>query len=462
MEQLYKKPVLILITNSFAAINVIHSGLIKEMDKRYEVHILSSFLGNAEIALINKHFHIRTSLIDIPLSAENNSITLLRKIQKAIFFHCFNIETQKIRSLRESRTLNFIIYQTFLILSFLKLSRTFLILLRKLIINLSARSNSLKKLHSFHFCDVLSSSPLSSCENRVVNFCSKSKIPSIGMIISWDNLTSKGIINANHNCILVWNQFMADEYRMFYDIFGLDKSAIYITGIPRFDIYFRELPADCQKTGFEKKFNVKPSDKIILFATSSCKLFPHQIAVMQDLVAYIREHKNTALIVRCHPADDFQLYQQFSNENNVRIWLPDKHIDSTRLQSVEWMPNLNFLDTLNEMIRHCDVCVNVASTMRLDSAACNKHIISIAYDGNKKLPYSESVRRLYDYSHQVPLNKLRIDEVVTNKQELFSALNTVLTNFKKCDNLSKVEPFIFHKVPKAVNTAMSAIEKCLE
>lgn len=126
------------------------------------------------------------------------------------------------------------------------------------------------------------------------------------------------------------------------------------------------------------------------------------------------------------------------------------------------MPHLNFLDSLTEMIRHCDVCIHVASTMRLDAAACNKHIISIGYDGNSRLAYAESVRRLYNYSHQIPLNKLKIDKMVTDKQELFNALNTVLTKSRKCDNLSKIEPFIFHKESKSVSTAMSAIEKCLK
>lgn len=452
---------LLLITNSFAAINVIHSGLIKEMDKKYEVYIFSSLLGKAEISLINKHFHIQTRLIDIPFPAESHLITILRRIQKAIFFHFFQIETHKIKSLGAGHFSNFISYQIFLILSFLKLNKPLLILLRKLIINLSGRTTSLNKLHAFRFCGVLSTSPLALCENRIVNFCKKNKIPSIGMIISWDNLTSKGIINANHSCILVWNQFMAEEYRKFYSIFGWNETRIYITGIPRFDIYFRTLPLDCQQTDFRRKFNIKPSDKIILFATSSCKLFPNQIAVMQDLVAYISQNKNNVLIVRCHPADHFQLYQPFLQEKNVRIWHPDEHIASTQLRSAEWMPDFHFLDSLAEMIQNCDVCVNVASTMRLDAAACNKHIISIAYDGNNTLPYSKSVRRLYDYSHQLPLNKLKIDKLVTNKQELFEALDTFLINFLECDNLDKIEPFIFHKEPKSVFTAMSAIEKCL-
>lgn len=452
---------LLLITNSFAAINVIHSGLIKEMDKKYEVHILSSLLGKAEISLINKHFHIQTRLVDIPVPAESNLITMLRRIQKAIFFHFFQIETRKIKSLGAGRFSNFISYQIFLILSLLKLDKPLLILLRKLIINLSGHTTNLKKLRAFRFCGVLSSSPLALCENRIVNFCQKNKIPSIGMIISWDNLTSKGIINANHSCMLVWNQFMADEYREFYSIFGLNKTKIHITGIPRFDNYFRKIPVDSQQTDFKRKFNIKPSDKIILFATSSCKLFPNQIAVMQDLIAYIRQNKSTVLIVRCHPADYFQLYESFLHEKNVRIWHPDEHTASTQLRSAEWMPDLHFLDSLSEMIRNCDVCVNVASTMRLDAAACNKHIISIAYDGNNTLPYSESVRMLYDYSHQLPLNRLKIDKMVTNKPELFEALDTFLTNFLECDNLSKVKPFIFHKEPKSVSTAMSAIERCL-
>ncbi|WP_171036613.1 CDP-glycerol glycerophosphotransferase family protein [Dyadobacter sediminis] len=431
------------------------------MDRKYEVHVLSSLLGEPEIALINKHFHIHTRLIDIPFPAENRLITFLRKMQKAIFFYYFHIETYKIKSLEGSGILSFVTSRILLILNVLNLNKPFLILARKLIINFSRHSPVLKRLHSFQFCGIISSSPLDIVENRIVNFLSKDKIPCVGMIISWDNLTSKGIINANHNCILVWNRFMADEYRKFYSIFGRNGSEVCITGIPRFDIYFRKSADAYAETDFRRKYSIKPSDKIILFATSSCKLFPHQIAVTKDLIAYTHEHKNMVLIIRCHPADHFYLYDPFLHEENLRIWFPDDPVTSVKSKSTARMPDLNFLDSLAEMIRHCDVCINVASTMRLDAAACNKHIISIAYDGTNPLPYSKSVRRLYDFSHQIPLNRLNIDNRVTNKEELFSALNTVLSEKPECDHLSKIEPFLFHREPQSVHAAMSAIEKCL-
>ena len=64
--------------------------------------------------------------------------------------------------------------------------------------------------------------------------------------------------------------------------------------------------------------------------------------------------------------------------------------------------------------------------MRLDAAACGKPVVNIGYDGNEELPYSQSVRRLYDYSHQLPLNAFNVDKLVFSKQELFDHLDQVL------------------------------------
>jgi hypothetical protein len=113
------------------------------------------------------------------------------------------------------------------------------------------------------------------------------------------------------------------------------------------------------------------------------------------------------------------------------------------------------------MIKISDVCVQVASTIRLDAAACDKPVISIAYDGPRLLPYSQSVKRLYDYSHQVPLNRLKMDQMVYNKSQLFASLDKTLNGNCHTDYKSLARPFIHYSEPKSVDSVIQNVQAWL-
>ncbi|WAC10516.1 CDP-glycerol glycerophosphotransferase family protein [Dyadobacter pollutisoli] len=340
------------------------------------------------------------------------------------------------------------------------LTRIILVYLRKIILYFTRHSDQLRKLDHYHFGGVISTSPLDIRENKVVNFLKTRGIGSMAMIISWDNLTSKGVINADHDYILVWNQFMADEYERFYSIFRPQKSKVCITGIPRFDIYFRN---QCQRStsDFRLKFKIEPLDKVILFATSASKHFPNQILIVNDLIEYTRRRANVKVIVRCHPADRFEHYRPFHFEKSIIVWQPENLRCSTPDIFSRWIPRIDFLETLSSMIKISDVCVQVASTIRLDAAACDKPVISIAYDGPRLLPYSQSVKRLYDYSHQVPLNRLKMDQMVYNKSQLFASLDKTLNGNCHTDYKSLARPFIHYSEPKSVDSVIQNVQAWL-
>jgi hypothetical protein len=451
-----RKRILILITNSFAAMNVIHSGLLKKIADQYEVHILSDLLKGTQIEHISQHFDIKINIIDQRIPEENSWVRFIRQVEKLLFFYSFNIETQVVKNADQSPIRHIFRYSNTYLLKAFRLDKVLLICLRKLIILSTTYSKILKNLDQFGFDGIVSTSPLDIRENKIVNFFKARKVRSLAMIISWDNLTSKGIINADHDYILFWNQLMADEYQRFYGIFNVTKK-VRVTGIPRFDVYFQHTTHE----DFRKKFGINASDKIILFATSAAKHFPCQLEIVRDLIGYSRNISNVSVIVRCHPADDYNQYRSLLTEPKLIIWRPD---DGSALGSQifsEWLPDLDFLNILSDMLQNCDVCVQVASTMRLDAAACNKPIISIAYDGDLPLPYGKSVRRFYEYSHQIPLNKLQIDEMVSSKQQLFSALDNALNSDVPPDHRSSIQPFLHYTEAKSVDSVMQNIHEWL-
>ena len=451
MDHSVKKRILLLITNNYAAINMIHSGLIKPLAEEFDVHILSNIIDSSGLEEINRHFGIRTFKVDASIPVESWFVKYLRKIEKVIFFYFFNIETQIIKDQQNTYYYNLSVWSILSFINLLGLNKDLLLFLRNKIILKTQKNDIAEYLLPYQFSGVISSSPLDIRENTIVNTLQRYGISSLAVIISWDNLSSKGVINANHDYVMVWNQFMAEEYRRFYEIFPTVKSKIAVTGIPRFDIYFQQ--NQCAVSGFREKYKIPAKHRIILFATSASVHFPSQADIVQHLANYISNYEHITLMVRCHAGDDFEKYKKFESETSVKIWHPGNI----------WIADLDILQNLAEMIKSCDVCLQVASTIRLEAVACGKPVISISYDGNASLPFSRSVRRLYAYSHQLPLNKLHIDQMVFSKNDMFSVLDNILNcpNTSSGCSMEKVKKFTHYTSPDAVSSTMASIRKWL-
>lgn len=461
MIQANKERILLIITNSYAATNVIHSGLIKPLAQKYNIYIISDLINKNEIGVINQHFDIEVQNIEISVPTEDNLVKILRWLEKAFFFHFFQIETQKIKEKHKGFWYIVALQTIFGLTSFFSLNAIILKFIRQAIINRTKSNTSLNELRNYNFCGVISSSPLDIRENIIVNFLKKSHIPSLAMIISWDNLSSKGIINADHDYILVWNNLMLKEYKRFYTLFNPVYPQVFTTGIPRFDIYFGELPEEYSISRFREKHKIGPVDKVILFATSAANHFRNQADIVMHLLEFAALKGNTKIVVRCHASDNFEQYEIFRNEENLRIWHPHDISNSTPVSG--WMPDLNILYSLAEMLKNCDVCINVASTIRLEAMVCNKPGINITYDGEQNPGFHHSVKRFYAYSHQIPLNALEIDSMVFSKNELFDTLNNLLYNdlqLKSINNSEKIEDFISHP-GSAVSTTMNYVSQWL-
>lgn len=450
-----KKRLLLLITNSYAATNIIHSGLIKPLAEKYALFLISDHIKKYELTVINQHFCIQIQPVHFHIGPENKGIKLLRQLEKVLFFDYFNIETQKIKN-QQLPFFHLILFKGILyLLSKASLSKGILQLLRKTIIRLTRENSAFSNSYLSTYDGIISTSPLDIRENAIVN--SLSHIPSLAMIISWDNLTSKGVINANHDRMLVWNQFMAEEYNLFYQMFGISAQTIHITGIPRFDIYSQPLPQIFTSDKLRIQLNIPVQDKIIFFATSAATHFPNQADIVEHLLEYATERKSTTLVLRCHPGDDPRHYEKFSKKPCHRIW------SSVNISpSKKSIPALDSLENLAAMLRECDVCVQVASTIRLEAALCNKPCVSIAYDGdNNSLPDYHSVKRFYAYSHQLPLNKLNLDQPVFSKAELFQTLDDIFERPVPIEHSSRIKNFVHQTDAKSISTTMQTIEEWL-
>ena len=418
MKETARKKVLILISNRFACTNVIHSHLLSTLAKIYDISILSDIISNSDLLEINQHFQVNIHKLDQILLPEGRWSKFIRKIEKMLFFEHFKIQSFRIKQMRMPRTIIQLLNGLLYIPQCLNINVFLLVQLRKYLIYHSKHYHYAQSL--FQFDGVISTSPLDFRENVIINQMHP-RTRTMAIVISWDNLTTKGLINANHHLVLVWNKFMAADYGRIYSKLKLPAHRIQITGIPRFDVYFKAYDTVKSKSDFIKKFQYSKEDRILLFATSAHKHFPNQAQILNDLQAYCFHKEDLKILVRCHAADDINHYIPHCKSTYTRLWAPLNETGPDQR-----MPDIDHLNSLVSMMQNCSVCIQVASTIRLDAMACGKPLISIAYDGDRPQKYSNSVRRYYDYDHQIPLNALQLDRMVYSKEQLFLALDQII------------------------------------
>ncbi|SEJ43851.1 hypothetical protein SAMN05216327_110115 [Dyadobacter sp. SG02] len=432
-------------------LNVIHSGLMGELGKYYRISVMSDLMAAEDIDRFNRHFRLDMHWLPTPVPAISMLVKWLRAVQTLLFGHYFGLGTIRIKLLERGRLFHwlFCISRKSPALSFL--SGWLMVLIRNWLIRRTTRPNLYASLRDHHFQAVVSTSPFDLRENAVANSFKPHGIPCISIIVSWDNLTSKGIINSESGKILVWNKTMALEYQRFHAIFG-ENALVRIAGIPRFDRYFREPPglrsADLSE--------MNPKTQTILFSTGAVKHHSCQNYIIRDLLAYAESRTDITIFVRCHPCDDPRRYECFRGIRNLSFFQPFS-------EKTGQVPPADFLETLHYQLAACDVCVQVASTMLLDAAACGKPCISIAYDADPGVHYAGSVRRFYDYSHQLPLQKCLKEHIVYNRVELFAKLDEALAGTSTpTDLINTINPIIDRLTPDSVFLTTKYIREWLD
>ena len=452
MERANQKHILVLITNPFAIINVIHSGLMGELGKYYRISVMSDLLTAADIEHFNGHFRSNMHWLEMPAPVVSRFLKWLRAAQTLLFGHYFDVETIRIKLMER----NSFYYRLFCIsrksLRITYLSGSLMVFIRNWLIRRTTRPELYASLAEYNFQTVISTSPLDLRENAVANSLKPYGIPCISIIISWDNLTSKGIINSKSDMVLVWNKSMALEYQRFYTIFG-EKALVRIAGIPRFDVYFRDPPD--QHLNLTNVLGINPEASVILFSTGAIKHHSCQNYIIRDLLEYANRRPDTVILVRCHPGDDSKRYDCFSGIKNLLFFQPFG-------ENTSHIPPVDFLQMLHLQLTGCQVCLQTASTMLLDAAACAKPCISIAYDARSEVHYAGSVRRFYDYSHQKPLQNLIKEHIVYDRRELFEKLDETLAGTNaQTGPMTALKPMIHPCAPGSVRLTTQFIREWL-
>ncbi len=227
-----------------------------------------------------------------------------------------------------------------------------------------------------HRPDVVVASPINMRFSEEVEYLKAAKalgVPTVVPVLSWDNLTTKGLFHVIPDITLAWNRTQAGEAET---IHGVPARQIVITGSPFFDKWFEPCRSAGEREAYCRKVGLDPARPYVVYLGSSRNIATDESWLVRELVGHLRRSTHPAIrsvdvLVRPHPANA-RVYEPLVEEG-IPVWpragaLPDS---DERVQ--------DFYDTLRFSLG----TVGLNTTGMIDAVIVDRPVISVLPDRYK-------------------------------------------------------------------------------
>jgi hypothetical protein len=169
--------------------------------------------------------------------------------------------------------------------------------------------------------DVIVVSPLNlrfSEETDYVKAARGLKIPTALPVLSWDNLSTKALIQIPPDRLFAWNDHHLEDAIV---IHGIGRERIEVAGAPFFDKWFDASTPIPGREAFCREIGLDPERRILLYLGSSRRIAANEVWFVEKLRRFLRASKNQELrgcqmLVRPHPAHA-KIYEELAGEDLV-------------------------------------------------------------------------------------------------------------------------------------------------
>ena len=193
---------------------------------------------------------------------------------------------------------------------------------------------------------------LSGHEGTVIKAARALGVPTLMLVWSWDNLSSKAVLHEHPDRLLVWNELQAGEATTLH---GVDPARTEVLGAPNFDRFFAEV----EEAGDERSGNT------ILYLGSSTNVAPAEPEIFERWLAAVRASADPGLrdahvVVRPHPAGQ-----------NWLDWSPQDERVSVRAAEEKIDPA-----TLAVLLAQADAVVALNTSAEIEAAIARRPVLT--------------------------------------------------------------------------------------
>lgn len=224
------------------------------------------------------------------------------------------------------------------------------------------------------------------------------KIPTATVMLSWDNLTSKGFMNGVPDYLLVWSELMAQEAVEYHDY---PRRQIFQTGAAQFD-HYHQAQQKTDQLAWRTAHGIPAHAFLMMYGTINPAICEHEVDILKTIIATMRKaelRRPPYLWIRLHP--------QVVHGNTRRSLDPflalradDVHVEIPPVNEskLEWDLPKNDADHLRNLLASADMVVTTSSTLSIDAACAGTPIVNVFFDGRQVHP-AQSVARFKKYTH---------------------------------------------------------------
>lgn len=172
-----------------------------------------------------------------------------------------------------------------------------------------------------------------SAQVDVLKAAQRQRLPTAVCVSSWDNLTNKGLIRAQPDRVIVWNEVQVEELE---ELHGIPRERAIVTGAQRYDTWFERAPSRT-RDAFLSYVGLDPQQPCLLYVCSSPFIAPSEVPFVRRWLCALRDAASplagAGVIVRPHPQNAEQWTDaDLSEFGNVVVWprqgrMPDSETD---------------------------------------------------------------------------------------------------------------------------------------
>lgn len=433
------KRVAFLLADGVGIRNYLYSNVLKEILEKGIEPILLHDLSEEAIKAIEKHHNYKFISHKIPQDKETVQQKFLRELISLARIK-YNIKLTNNNTLRNNwkpikkKLFQKVFYFVLESISFLGFKNyASILLLEKWYENSFSKDVYTQLLKELNVAVIFNTHQRVIKAAPIMASARKNKIKTIGAIFSWDNIP-KAKLTVRTDLYVVWSEHMKQEMKMFYPEIAQEK--IIITGTPQFEFYqHKELLLS--KEEFCHQFALDASKKIICYSGDDVRTSPYDPDYLDDLASSISqqpEEKQAQVLLRKCPVDMSGRFESIIKKypNIIKVADPLWNFDKNNKQNWTLVyPKFEDVALLINTVKHCDVVLNVGSTMAHDFAMYQKPAIYINYD----VPHAEnwSVNTIYKFQHFRSMGNLEPVFWLNSKESILEILESAFN----CDKNSK-------------------------
>ena len=252
----------------------------------------------------------------------------------------------------------------------------------------------------------------------------------VGLTRSWDNLTSKGVIQVLPDKLVLHTERMKKQA---VKLVGMPEKDIYVSGPPDFDDYFK--PRKKTREEFLRSLSIDPANRVVLLSpfyddyNGSASIIINEVLKAYDQGRF---PKDVHFLVRYRPASP-EIKEGLYKSPAVTFTKPCSRFFKVKykvqMPTKDWEFTAGDVELLVNSISYSDVLVTTFSTIGIDAAACDKPIIGIRYDAEPNTSKIHSILAIADaHDHYRELERSGGIKLVYSTDELIDAINLLLKN----------------------------------